>query len=108
LDAFVEVPELAPWVEELDYRGMARRVAFWWQPMTGALAWRDSNEAEAISPAHNSAWREAFAPAFLAASFDFEGDVVLIWDRHDRRVWIAPRVAGLEFVAQACRYDGVT
>ena len=111
--SFREVSEIASAVDDLGYDGYARRVAWWWDAEEDTLAWADSNGATATGRGNHSVWNESIAPMLFIIGQDCgsrrsAGANVLVWDRHDSRVWIAHRAEGLEFVADCYRYDGVS
>ena len=72
-------------------------MVFWVEPGKG-LVWADSDGRE--GDADTKRWCDAIKPALRGCRLGDEftpATQVLVWDR-EKTLWIAPRVAGLEFL----------
>jgi hypothetical protein len=94
-------------VRQLGYARNARFVAFWWEECDNQLAWADSNLKIALGLGDNMLWLSEVRPAlsaFALGSAGIKAQQVLVWDRNENTLWIAPRKEGIMFLCRETLY----
>ena len=90
-------------IKQLGYRREARYVAFWWEQDDNQMAWIDSDLRIAIGMGDNVGWlfvMRDYLECYSLGADGESGESVLVWDRRNEFLWIAPRRDGLKFVCR--------
>jgi len=88
-------------VMRLGYARDAHFVAIWWDEDDDQLAWADSDLKVAVGVGDNEFWLSEVRPVlheFALGSVGVKARQVLVWDRQEDLLWIAPRKDGIMFL----------